>query len=174
MGRPDRRAMWWHTWRDRRVSEWVTWGWATRRRPITDYGLRPTTHHRKKGSQQSRKTPMMMPRVRAALCSAFHPLAGRTEPPVGADEEFRTEMKEGNWLIKFNSIRIDSLSVRIDLVQPILWDFDQCQVLVKPLQLTVFWFSSKCVCAYTRKKISLFLKSWKWLSKLNILCAFTV
>jgi len=33
---------------------------------------------------------------------------------VGADEEFRTAMKEGNWLIKFNSIRIDSLSVRFE------------------------------------------------------------
>jgi len=50
------------------------------------YGLSTVTHHRKKGSQQSRKTPMMMPRVRAALCSAFHPLAGRTEPPVGQIE----------------------------------------------------------------------------------------
>lgn len=63
---------------------------ADYRLQFTVYGLRTTaTHHRKKGSQQSRKTPMMMPRVRAALCSAFHPFAGRTEPPVGLDKEFR-------------------------------------------------------------------------------------
>lgn len=46
-------------------------------------------YQRKNGNQHSRNTPMMMPKVRAALCSARHPLAGRTEPP-----EWK-RMKEG-------------------------------------------------------------------------------
>lgn len=39
-----------------------------------------STYQRKNGSQQSRNTPIMMPNVRAALCSARHPLAGRMDP----------------------------------------------------------------------------------------------
>lgn len=38
------------------------------------------TYQRKNGSQHSRNTPIIIPNVRAALCSARHPLAGRIEP----------------------------------------------------------------------------------------------
>lgn len=40
------------------------------------------TNHRKNGSQHNKKTPIIMPSVRAALCSARHPLAGLIDPPV--------------------------------------------------------------------------------------------
>lgn len=40
------------------------------------------TNHRKNGNQHNKKTPIIMPRVRAALCSARHPLAGLIDPPV--------------------------------------------------------------------------------------------
>lgn len=40
------------------------------------------TYQRKNGSQHNIKTPMMMPKVRAALCSARQPFVGRTEPPA--------------------------------------------------------------------------------------------
>ena len=39
-----------------------------------------STYQEKNGSQQSRNTPIIMPNVRAALCSARHPLAGRMDP----------------------------------------------------------------------------------------------
>lgn len=39
-----------------------------------------TTYQRKNGSQHSKNTPIIMPKVRAALCSARHPFAGRIDP----------------------------------------------------------------------------------------------
>lgn len=40
------------------------------------------TNHRKNGNQQRRKTPIIIPNVLAALCSALQPLVGRTDPPA--------------------------------------------------------------------------------------------
>lgn len=38
------------------------------------------THQRKNGNQHSRNTPMIIPNVRAALCSARHPFVGLIDP----------------------------------------------------------------------------------------------
>lgn len=61
--------------------------WDTERRSHSEIdkkeqekNILDTTYQRKNGSQHSKNTPMIMPKVRAALCSARHPFAGRIDP----------------------------------------------------------------------------------------------
>lgn len=42
--------------------------------------MKESTYQRKNGSQHSRNTPIIIPSVLAALCSARHPLAGLMDP----------------------------------------------------------------------------------------------
>lgn len=63
-------------WRDPIPEKSPVFGWE---REI-NWRNKIRTYQRKNGSQQSKNTPIMMPKVRAALCSARHPLAGRIDP----------------------------------------------------------------------------------------------
>lgn len=67
------------------------WHWRHRHTNIT--------YQRKNGSQHRRKTPMMMPRVRAALCSARHPFVGLVEhaPVKGREEERKKNCWKSLW-----------------------------------------------------------------------------
>lgn len=63
------------------VVVWQRGGQAGRWAAPSAVQLTTLPYQRKNGNQHNKNTPMMMPKVRAALCSARHPLAGLTEPP---------------------------------------------------------------------------------------------